>query len=199
MSTPRLTELVLVRRCTYVCSPQSLTLRFDRLVAHARGFPVEPEAGRRGQPSPRLHPRSHQHWSAAADRRDCFDLPPKIRQSHIALEVASPLIPIRLTASWIPYSVARSRRSTQGSPARAQGQLCYLVARTIRLVQVRSRQPGSLVSRRHLSVRVTMLTRRHCRCMVGVECVDNILFGGLEMTLDAPDFVNGRKNVERRL
>lgn len=36
-------------------------------------------------------------------------------------------------------------------------------------------------------------------CMVGVECVDNILFGGLEMTLDAPDFVNGRKNVERRL
>lgn len=35
--------------------------------------------------------------------------------------------------------------------------------------------------------------------MIGVEAVDAILFGGLEMTLDSPDFVNGRKNVERRL
>lgn len=34
--------------------------------------------------------------------------------------------------------------------------------------------------------------------MVGVDAADNILFGGLEMTLDSPDFVNGRKNEERR-
>jgi len=35
--------------------------------------------------------------------------------------------------------------------------------------------------------------------MIGVEAVDNVLFGGLEMTLESPDFVNGRRNVERRL
>ncbi|KAH8929216.1 FAD/NAD(P)-binding domain-containing protein [Atractiella rhizophila] len=36
--------------------------------------------------------------------------------------------------------------------------------------------------------------------MLGVEAVDNILFGGsLEMSLDQPDYVNGRKNIERRL
>lgn len=34
--------------------------------------------------------------------------------------------------------------------------------------------------------------------MVGVDAADNILFGGLEMTLDSPDFVNSRKNEERR-
>jgi len=35
--------------------------------------------------------------------------------------------------------------------------------------------------------------------MIGVEAVDNILFGGLEMSLESPDFVNGRRNTERRL
>lgn len=34
---------------------------------------------------------------------------------------------------------------------------------------------------------------------VGVEAADNVLFGGLEITLESPDFVNGRKNTERRL
>jgi len=36
-------------------------------------------------------------------------------------------------------------------------------------------------------------------CMVGVECVDSVLFGAPEMTLNEPDWVNGRKNTERRL
>ncbi|KAL8280651.1 hypothetical protein RQP46_006974 [Phenoliferia psychrophenolica] len=35
--------------------------------------------------------------------------------------------------------------------------------------------------------------------MIGVEAVDNILFGAPEMTLSEPDWVNGRKNIERRL
>merc|ERR1711939_147376 len=35
--------------------------------------------------------------------------------------------------------------------------------------------------------------------MIGVEAVDGILFGAPEMTLNEPDFVNGRRNVERRL
>lgn len=35
--------------------------------------------------------------------------------------------------------------------------------------------------------------------MIGVEAVDGILFGAPEMTLDNPDWVNGRKNIERRL
>lgn len=35
--------------------------------------------------------------------------------------------------------------------------------------------------------------------MIGVEAADNVLFGGLEMSLENPDFVNGRRNVERRL
>jgi len=35
--------------------------------------------------------------------------------------------------------------------------------------------------------------------MLGVEAVDNILHGATELTLDYPDFVNGRPNVERRL
>jgi len=35
--------------------------------------------------------------------------------------------------------------------------------------------------------------------MIGVEAVDHVLFGGLEMSLENPDFVNGRRNVERRL
>ncbi|ORY89367.1 hypothetical protein BCR35DRAFT_320586 [Leucosporidium creatinivorum] len=35
--------------------------------------------------------------------------------------------------------------------------------------------------------------------MVGVEATDNILFGANELTLDSPDYVNGRANTERRL
>ncbi|CAH7681692.1 hypothetical protein PPACK8108_LOCUS14332 [Phakopsora pachyrhizi] len=36
-------------------------------------------------------------------------------------------------------------------------------------------------------------------CMIGVEAVDNILYGAPEMTLNEADWVNGRKNSERRL
>ncbi|GAA5821712.1 hypothetical protein JCM11491_001992, partial [Sporobolomyces phaffii] len=35
--------------------------------------------------------------------------------------------------------------------------------------------------------------------MVGVEATDNILFGANELTLEQPDYVNGRRNTERRL
>ncbi|KAM3523743.1 hypothetical protein NHJ13051_004931 [Beauveria bassiana] len=35
--------------------------------------------------------------------------------------------------------------------------------------------------------------------MLGVEAVDRILFGGIELTLGYPDFVNGRSHGERRL
>lgn len=35
--------------------------------------------------------------------------------------------------------------------------------------------------------------------MLGVEAVDNIINGAVELTLNYPDFVNGRKNEERRL
>ncbi|KAI5858741.1 UDP-galactopyranose mutase [Tricharina praecox] len=35
--------------------------------------------------------------------------------------------------------------------------------------------------------------------MLGVEAVDHILLGAAELTLNNPDFVNGRNNVERRL
>ncbi|RPA81076.1 FAD/NAD(P)-binding domain-containing protein [Ascobolus immersus RN42] len=35
--------------------------------------------------------------------------------------------------------------------------------------------------------------------MLGVEAVDKVLLGAVELTLQYPDFVNGRKNTERRL
>lgn len=35
--------------------------------------------------------------------------------------------------------------------------------------------------------------------MLGVEAVDNIVSGGIELTLSYPDFVNTRANTERRL
>jgi protoporphyrinogen oxidase len=35
--------------------------------------------------------------------------------------------------------------------------------------------------------------------MLGVEAVDNIVSGAVELTLNYPDFVNGRRNEERRL
>jgi hypothetical protein len=35
--------------------------------------------------------------------------------------------------------------------------------------------------------------------MLGVEAVDNIVQGAVELTLNYPDFVNGRRNTERRL
>jgi hypothetical protein len=35
--------------------------------------------------------------------------------------------------------------------------------------------------------------------MLGVEAVDNIANGAVELTLNYPDFVNQRKNTERRL
>jgi len=35
--------------------------------------------------------------------------------------------------------------------------------------------------------------------MLGVEAVDNIVNGAVELTLNHPDFVNGRQNSERRL
>lgn len=35
--------------------------------------------------------------------------------------------------------------------------------------------------------------------MLGVEAADNIVNGGVELTLNYPDFVNGRQNNERRL
>lgn len=35
--------------------------------------------------------------------------------------------------------------------------------------------------------------------MLGVEAVDNIVNGAVELTLNYPDFVNSRQNTERRL
>ena len=35
--------------------------------------------------------------------------------------------------------------------------------------------------------------------MLGVEAADSIVNGAAELTLNYPDFVNGRKNDERRL
>jgi hypothetical protein len=35
--------------------------------------------------------------------------------------------------------------------------------------------------------------------MLGVEAVDHVVNGAVELTLNYPDFVNGRKNEERRL
>lgn len=35
--------------------------------------------------------------------------------------------------------------------------------------------------------------------MLGVEAVDNAINGAVELTLNYPDFVNSRKNIERRL
>jgi hypothetical protein len=35
--------------------------------------------------------------------------------------------------------------------------------------------------------------------MLGVEAVDNIINGAVELTLNYPDFVNTRRNEERRL
>jgi hypothetical protein len=35
--------------------------------------------------------------------------------------------------------------------------------------------------------------------MQGVEAADNIVNGAVELTLNYPDFVNGRQNLERRL
>ena len=35
--------------------------------------------------------------------------------------------------------------------------------------------------------------------MLGVEAVDNVVNGSVELTLNYPDFVNGRVNAERRL
>lgn len=35
--------------------------------------------------------------------------------------------------------------------------------------------------------------------MLGVEAADNIVNGAVELTLNYPDFVNGRRNSERRL
>lgn len=35
--------------------------------------------------------------------------------------------------------------------------------------------------------------------MLGVEAADNIVNGAVELTLNYPDFVNGRQNTERRL
>lgn len=35
--------------------------------------------------------------------------------------------------------------------------------------------------------------------MLGVEAVDHVVNGGVELTLNYPDFVNKRQNTERRL
>ncbi|GAA5833433.1 hypothetical protein JCM3766R1_005501 [Sporobolomyces carnicolor] len=35
--------------------------------------------------------------------------------------------------------------------------------------------------------------------MIGVECADNLTIGSTENTLEQPDWVNGRRNTERRL
>jgi len=35
--------------------------------------------------------------------------------------------------------------------------------------------------------------------MLGVEAADHIVNGAVELTLNYPDFVNGRQNTERRL
>lgn len=35
--------------------------------------------------------------------------------------------------------------------------------------------------------------------MLGVECVDNILFGTQELTLEFPNIVNPRKNTELKV
>lgn len=52
------------------------------------------------------------------------------------------------------------------------------------------------VSYRSVSLSRRMDTER--QFMLGVEAVDNALFGTPEMTLHETDWVNGRRNTERR-
>lgn len=56
------------------------------------------------------------------------------------------------------------------------------------------REPGSL-SEFILASHEDELTNQF---MLGVEAVDNALFGAPEMTLNETDWVNGRRNTERR-
>lgn len=61
-------------------------------------------------------------------------------------------------------------------------------------MEVRVRKPGSF-SESSVLVEVLRLTSQF---MLGVEAVDNALFGAPEMTLNETDWVNGRRNTERR-
>lgn len=61
-------------------------------------------------------------------------------------------------------------------------------------MEVRVREPGSL-SEFILASHEDELTNQF---MLGVEAVDNALFGAPEMTLNETDWVNGRRNTERR-
>lgn len=56
------------------------------------------------------------------------------------------------------------------------------------------RKPGSF-SETSVLFEVLRLTSQF---MLGVEAVDNALFGAPEMTLNETDWVNGRRNTERR-
>jgi hypothetical protein len=61
-------------------------------------------------------------------------------------------------------------------------------------LEVRVRKPGSFSGFNFVDHQLRLTDQ----FMLGVEAVDNALFGAPEMTLNETDWVNGRRNTERR-
>ena len=56
-----------------------------------------------------------------------------------------------------------------------------------------------LQSRRHTNMWCSQVGNQDHSFMLGVEAVDHVVTGAVELTLNYPDFVNSRQNTERRL
>jgi hypothetical protein len=65
-------------------------------------------------------------------------------------------------------------------------------------MEVRGWQPRPQVRPLHI-FHGTIILNYVSSFMLGVEAVDNVVSGGIELTLSYPDFVNTRANTERRL
>jgi hypothetical protein len=66
-------------------------------------------------------------------------------------------------------------------------------------MEVRGWQPRPQVRPLHTFIDGTVILNCVSSFMLGVEAVDNVVSGGIELTLSYPDFVNTRANTERRL
>ncbi len=100
-------------------------LRGPLLVHYARSLRIQHETRRQRSPPQRLHPRPHQHLDAATHRPNREHLPPPLRPR-------------------LPHPNPRARRRPQTTPPQAPGQI-HLLARPLRQLALRGRQPGPLV------------------------------------------------------
>jgi hypothetical protein len=146
-----------------------------------------------GSPPPSRQPQPGPYWSVMLEVSESA-LKPVARDANVVLaDALRGLLNTQLLQAHDEIVSTYHRRFERGYPTPSlerEGVLADLLPRLL--------ARGIYSRGRFGSWRYEVGNQDHS-FMLGVEAVDHIAHGGAELTLNYPDFVNSRRNVERRL